>query len=347
LLAVNLQDQEDVSREQKSRARAIVDELDTLTAKTRYSDLFRGIVNYDAHLDSVAVEVTVQADEAQRLRYEARKAYYDGRMTDSISGWLDAMRKWDELLALPQFKKMVSRPDFIREHIDVVEKFAIILDNNNKVFSDVTDDPVPLRQLMWNKMFNESGEPELKSALDYAKNEYDTAVTEKDVAKRKQALETVEKHFAILSERYAYNNGREKWMQFGPFFDLCDQMIESLAYHLKTLTEQEKPLPKYLSLQNFVELMLQHDKELAKTKESTAEAVAYLQDKKFDEAQKSLDQAVSIWKNLLAKYPIILYNEKLPVRDDAIRTATLYAEAVKGQNKPLPDDFPLKELLKK
>jgi hypothetical protein len=348
VLAEEIQDIEDVPREKKSRAREILSELDQQTGKTRLPKMFRDIVGYDLRLRELRYQTTAQADDAQRLRYFARKAFYDGRIADSISGWLDAMRKWDEVVALPQCAGLLTEHDFLRDNIDVVKKFVIILDRNNKIFSDVVEqDPVPMRQIMWNRIFNMLSPAPQDRGLEYAKQEFDKAVAETDKDKRAEALAKAERYFSILNDGYAgYNRDEEGLMKYAPFFDLRDRMVEAQRYFVKTLVLENKGFPDTLPLRDYIELMVEHDKNLAKAKEPIADAAAKLQDKKFAEAQTELDKSLKIWTDLLDKYPVLTYDGRSPVRDDAVRFATMYAAALSGQNKPLPDDFPLKALVK-
>ena len=337
----------DISREKKGRARDIVDELDGHKERTRLSDLFRGILNYESRFREVAIERTQQADDAHRLRYEARKAYYDGRLADSLNGWLDAMRKWDELIDIDGFEKLVNDTEFVRDHIDIVEKFLIILDDANKIFSDVSSDPVPLRRVMWYRMFREGEDVStITEALDYAKKKYGQALAETDETKRREGLEKAENHFLIVAQQFATINVREKFMEYAPFFDLRDHILESSAYYIRSLENQGKPLPEPLILRSYVELMLKHDPAIAAANEILIDAIPLIQDQKYSEAQSILDNAVAAWQVILEKYPIIAHDPTNSVYVDVVRLAAQYVEVLRGQEKPIPDEFPLKMFLR-
>jgi len=337
----------DVSRDLKNRARDIVAELDTHKDRIRMSDLFRGILNYESRFKDVAVERTQQADDAHRLRYEARKAYYAGQLADSLSGWIDAMRKWDELLDLEEFKDRATDGDFTKGNIDIVEKFLIILDDSNKIFSDVSDDPVPLRRVMWHRVFYGAGEvDEMIDALEYAKKEYEQALAETEETKRREGLEKVENYFLTVAQRFDNINGREKFMGHAPFLDVRDRIIESAACYIRALEKQGKPLPEPLVLRSYVELMLKHDPAVASANEMLIDALPLIRDKKYDEALSVLDGAASAWQTILEKYPIIAHDPTNSAYDDVVRLTMQYAEALQAQEKPIPDEFPLKTFLK-
>jgi len=337
----------EVSREEKNRARAIVEELDGHEARMSLSRTFRGILNYESRFKEVAVESSPLADEAHRLRYEARKTYYEGRLADSLQGWLDAMRKWDELLDLEEFRDRATDADFVRDRIDIAEKFLIILDDSNKIFSDVSDEPVPLRRLMWTRVFQgDQAVADAFAALDYAKKEYEQALAETDATKRKEGLEKAENYFTILARQFSEMNFREKYMEYAPFFDLRDRIIETSAYYIRSLEQQNKQIPEPLPLRSYVELMLRHDPAVESANSIPIVALPFLQEGKYDEAQPVFDEAVAAWSAILDKYPIIAHDPTNPAYGDVERLAMQYAEVLRAQDKPVPDDFPLKAFLR-
>ena len=350
LLSEEIQELEDVSLELKGRARVIVDELAKHPAQTRMSDLFRGIVNYESRFREVAVETTAQADEAQRLRHEARRAYYaegGGGLNEALEGWLAAMRKWDELLDLEEFKDRATDSEFVRDRIDIAERLLIILDDTNNIFSTVSGDPVPLHRLMWHRAFQ--GDDSVAStiaALEYAKKEYEKVLAEPDAIKRREGLEKVEGYFLTVAEHFQGMNFREKYMEYAPFFELRDRMLEAVALYIRTLELQGKPLPEPMILRSYIELMLVHDPAVAEASEILIDVQPLLRDEKYEEALLELDRAVAAWQAILERYPIIAHDTSNSAYTDIRRLAIQYAEVLQSQDKPLPSDFPLRAFLR-
>jgi hypothetical protein len=341
----------DISRDAKRRALAITAEFDGHKGRTRMSDLYRDILNFEYRLREVAVERTQQADDAQKFRYFGRIAYYDGRIADSTKGWLDAMKKWEELYEQPGFEDIAGDAQFIREIIDIVEKFVIILDNDNKIFSDVVKDNVPMHAMIRNKLNQENNPEQIIQALEYAKKEFDKALTdegntEKDEAKRKELLEKMEKYFQIISQRFDGINMSIEFMKLGPLFDIRDYMVEANAYHIKTLQNLGKPLPEPLPLRSFVELMMKHDPAVGKATSAIETGLPLVRNKKYAEAQTEFEKAVELWKPILNKYPIIPLDPTLQMYADLVLLTGLYVDTLKAQEKTIPDDFPLKTFLK-
>ncbi|MDR0337494.1 MAG: hypothetical protein LBI18_10430 [Planctomycetaceae bacterium] len=341
----------DISQDAKRRARAITAEIDGHKERTRMSDLYRDILNFEYRLREVAVERTQQADDAQKFRHFGRIAYYDGRIADSIQGWLDAMKKWEELYEQPDFEDIANDAQFIREIIDIVEKFVIILDNDNKIFSDVAKDNIPMHAMIRNKLNQENNPEQIIQALEYAKKEYEKLFAkdespEKNEAKQKEMSEKLEQYFQIISQRFDGINMSIEFMKLAPLFDIRDYMIDSNAYYIKTLQNFDKPLPEPLPLRSFVELMMKHDPAIGKATTAIETGLPFVRDKKYAEAQTEFEKAIELWKPILDKYPIIPLDPTLQMYADLALLAGLYVDTLKAQEKTVPDDFPLKKFLK-
>jgi len=349
-LSQEIQELEEVDLEQRRRARAIVARLDEHPELTRMSNLFRGIVGYDSRFREVAVETTSQADDAHRLRFEARRAYYaegGGGLNDALEGWLNAMRKWDELLDLEEFQDRAADMDFLRDRIDLAERILILLDETNNIFSTVADDPVPFHRLMWQRVFhNDNAVAAATAALEYAKEEYEKALAEPDAVKRREGLETAEGYFLTVAEHFLNINFREKFMEYAPFFDLRDRILETVAYYIRSLESQGKPLPEPLILRSYVELMLIHDPAIAAANEMLSNARLLLAEEKYEEARSELDQAVAVWQAVLEKYPIIAHDPTNPAYAHIETLAMEYVRMLQAQDEPLPGDFPLRAFLR-
>ena len=371
VIVQELQEMEDdgkVDRDVQRRARSIVATIDGHKEQTRMSDLYRDILNFEYRIREVAVQRTTQADLAQKYRHEGRIAYYDGRMNDSIKGWYDAMAQWDELFQKDEFKDIESDAQFIREIIDLVEKFVIILDNNNKIFPDIAGDKLPMQGMIRAKLNQENNPAPVIEAMEYAKKLYSAALSDKEEdlepfkivfgddlpaaatengeARRKAVLEKSAGFFFLIAQRMDGINSIIEFMKLAPLPDVRDDMIEANALFVNAQDKLGRPIQDPLPLRSFVELMIRHDDALDAAVDGIQPALPLLRDKKFVEAQTELDKAVALWKPILEKYPLIRFDPTLQANTDLVYLARLYAETLKGQEKQMPDDFPLKEFLK-
>ena len=320
----------DISREKKARARSIVQEIDGFAVGLRMSNLYRDILNYPFRIREVAVEETHEADDARRLRHIGRVAYYDGRLKDSIRLWIEAMAAWDKLFVKPGFEDIPKDAQFIREIIDIVEKFVILLDNDNSIFPD----NMPMQAMIWGKVNQENNPQPAFDALDYAKQEFDRG-----------EFEAAEKHVTLVLGRLDGLNRSIEFMKLAPIPEVRNRMIEAFALYVECLRKRNTPLSPQTPLRTFVELMLKHDPLLDQAATAAQQGASLLGEKKGAEAQAEFDKAVEIWTKLLQKYPVIYLDQQLPAFADAVRLAAAYAESFKLQEKPIPDDFLLKPFL--
>lgn len=340
LISARIQERDDVVNDIQQRARSIVQEIDgfdpdqlQLNPQLRMSDLYRGILNYEYRVREVAVERTDEVDQARKFRHEGRKAYYAGRMTgedSAFSLWLLAMGKWEELLNKPGFEDIGTDGQFIREIIDIVEKFVIILDGVNQIFPE----NMPLRGLIQNKINQENNLDAALATLEYVKKEYADG-----------KFELVEEHIQPVMQRFDSVNYAVEFMKLAPLPHIRDAKIEALALYMTSLEKQQKPLPEFIPLKTFVLLMMRHDENFDKVSEPLDTAAALLQEKKFAEAQTELDKTMDTWKQMSQKYPILLHDSLAPFRSELNVFVSLYAESLKGQEKPVPGDFPFKSLM--
>ena len=323
----------DVSREKKQRARSIVQEIDGFATGLRMSNLYRDILNYKFRIREVAVEETHEVDDARRLRHIGRVAYYDGRLKDSIRLWIEAMAAWDQLFHKPGFEDIPKDAQFIREIIDIVEKFVILLDNDNSIFPP----DMPMQVMIRAKLTQENDPQPAFDALDYAKAEFERG-----------ELEAAEKHVMNVLYRLDGTNRSIEFMKLGPLPDVRDRAIEAFALYVECLRKRNAPLPPStppIPLKAFVELMLKHDSLLDQAVAAVQPGIPLLQAKKGAEAQAEFDKAMDLWTKLLTKYPFIYMDRQHPAFADASMFAAAYAEALKLQEKTVPDDSILKPFL--
>ena len=217
------------------------------------------------------------------------------------------------------------------------------------IFSDVVNEGeilVPLHHIMWNRVFlPENTAAGTIEALEYAKKAYEQALAETETTKRREGLERAEKYFSIVIDHFSGMIFREKYMEYAPFFELRNRILESSAYYIRSLESQGKELPEPLVLRSFVELMLKHDPAVTAANETLFNAAKLIREEKYDEAQPLLDGAVVAWQAILDKYPLIAHDPTNSAYSDVVQLAQQYADALRAQEKPIPGDFPLRAFL--
>ena len=320
----------DIPREKKQRARSIDQEIDGFAVGRRMSNLYRDILNYKFRIREVAVEETNEVDDARRLRHVGRVAYYDGRLKDSIRLWIEAMAAWDKLFQKPGFEDIPKDAQFIREIIDIVEKFVILLDNDNSIFPD----NIPMQAMIWAKVNQENNPQGAFDALEYARKEFENG-----------EFEAAEKHVSLVLGRLDGLNRAIEFMKLAPLAEVRDKSLEAFAIYVECLRKRDAMLTSSTPLKTFAELMLKHDPLLDQAVAAVQPGIPLLREKKGIEAQAEFDKAMELWKKVLTKYPFIYLDPQHSVFVDARMFAAAYAESLKLQEKPVPEDFLLKPFL--
>jgi len=218
------------------------------------------------------------------------------------------------------------------------------------IFSDaIRDDEteVPLHRIMWQRVFRDEGTVDAAvAALEYAKMKYQQALAETNETRRREGLERAENYFSIVAEHFLGMNFRERFMEYAPFFDLRDHILEASAYYIRSLESQGKPLPEPLILRSYVELMLMHDPAVAAANEVFFNAMSLVREESYEEAQMMLDSAIAAWQAILERYPILAHDPTNPAYADIVQLAIQYVNVLRAQEKPIPDDFPLRAFLR-
>ena len=323
-----------IPQERKQRARSIVQEIESAetAAQFRMSNMYRDILNYEYRFREVDVEKTDEADRARELRHKGRVAFYKNELKESIRYWIEAMTAWDELFEKPGFDDIPENAVFIREIIDIVEKFVILLerDPDRQIFPENT----PMQSMIQARINQENNPKMAFDALEYAQKEFERG-----------EFEEAEKHVEIVLARLDGINRSIEFMKLAPVPEIRDKMIEAFALYVECLRKRNALVPQAAPLKSFVELMLKYDPLLDQAAADMQPGILLLQEKKGPEAQAAFDNAIEAWAKLLQKYPIIWLDRQLSAYAEAAELAAVYAEALKLQEKTIPEDFLLKPFL--
>lgn len=319
----------DVAPSGKSRARDIAEEIDGFKQAVRHPNLFREILNYEHRIREVAVETTEEVDIARKIRYEARNDYRNGDYRKAARGWVESMQSWEDFLKRPGFEDISRDPQFLREILDIVEKYVIILDVIDEIFTGKE----PLQQLTRNKLDSEFAFPTYFQEFDYAKNVFEQGDFEK-----------AEKYFGIVCRRLESLNLSVEYLKLAPLPDLRDMAVQANAYYIKSLQKRNMPLPEPLPLRSYVELVMKkQDPLIGPAIAAIQKGIPLLEENKAAEAEKEFEKAIELWVSILDKYPIIPLDPTLSTHADVRQLVELYTRSLKAQNKELPGDFPFKD----
>jgi hypothetical protein len=333
LIAQEMKERDDIPTDIKNQASEIAERFAKFPEEVRNSDFYRDILNYDYRVREVAVELTNEVNDARRLRYEGRIAYYAGDRQKAADLWYDAMQKWDDMLKKKGFEDISKNFSFVRDITEILEPMVTILDNVNQIFRS----KFALQDLIRTRLGMENDTQVVTDAVEYAQKTFD-----------KGDYEKVEQYAIIISRRIEGINESFKFMKLAPLPEIRDCAIKANAMYINAMLKQNKTIPDVLPLRSFVELMIKHDENVINAIKLNQEALSQISDSTKPEDLKSIfDKPLSAWKPILQKYPLIEIDPTHEINNELKQFATQYAEILKKQNQTIPDDFILKKFLNK
>ncbi|MDR1480521.1 MAG: hypothetical protein LBJ00_16440 [Planctomycetaceae bacterium] len=331
-IAQEIKASDGVAVEKKNRASEIADRFAQFAGLIRNSDFYREILNYDYRVREVAVELTEEVNDARRLRYEGRIAYYAGDRQKAADLWYDAMQKWDEMLKKKGFEDISKNFSFVRDITEILDPMVTILDNVNQIFRS----KFAFQDLIRTRLGMENDTAIVVNAVEYAQKVYDGG-----------KYDEVEKFATIICGRIDGMNESFRYMKLAPLPEIRDAATKANALYINSVQKQGKTVPEILPLRSFVELMIKHDEDVINAIKLNQEALAQSAEKKTPEELKAiLDKPLGAWKSILQKYPLIAIDPTHEINNELRQFATNYSEILKKQNQPIPDDFLLKPFLK-
>lgn len=331
-IAQELKASDNVPNEKKNRASEIADRFAAFPNAIRNSDFYREILNYDYRLREVAVELTNEVNEARRLRYDGRVAYYAGDRQKAADLWYDAMQKWDDMLKKEGFEDIGKNFSFVRDITEILDPMVTILDNVNQIFRG----KFALQELIRTRLGMENDTKVVVDAVEHAQKVYESG-----------KYDEVEKFALIICGRVEGMNESFRFMKLAPLPEIRDAATKANAMYINSILKQGKTVPDVLPLRSFVELMIKHDEDVINAIKLNQDALTQSADnKKPEELKTILDKPLEAWKSILQKYPLIEIDPTHEINNELKHFATTYVETLKKQNQTVPNDFLLKPFLK-
>ncbi|MDR1924029.1 MAG: hypothetical protein LBQ66_06615 [Planctomycetaceae bacterium] len=331
-VAQEMKERDDISLDKKNRASEIAEWFAQYPELVRNSDFYREILNYEFRFREVAVESTVEVNDARRLRYEGRIAYYAGERQKAANLWYDAMQKWEDMLNKEGFEDIPKNFSFVRDITEIFDPMVTILDNVNQIFRP----KFALQGLIRSRIGTDNDTQGIVSSLEYAKKTFD-----------KGDFPKAESFAQIISNRIAGLNESHKFMKLAPLPEIRDGAILANAIYIESILKQNKSVPDNLPLRSFIELMIKHDQDVENAIKLNQEALTKLADEKpAEEINAAFNNAIESWKSILQKYPLIKIDPTHEIHIELIRLTEKYVESLKKQGQTIPNDSPLKIFLK-
>ncbi len=317
-------------KELRPTALKLGEEITESLFEMQISRTIRDLVSYPHRERELALEQQDETIQARRHLFEARKAYRNGDQKESNVLWLKAMQYWEDVTKKPGFKDILDDDIFARDILELLNRYVIILDAEEKIFPEKFPLQGALRAHLWAQYRLENREIPL-AYIGKSYNEGDYVKTLNDAS--------------VLMSKLNDLNSDPECMKLAPLPEVRDWTLRTMAYIVNCLRKLHQPLPANFPGKTYVDLMLKHDPSQHEAVAASTEAVSLMGSENFPETQAAFEKAIEKWKTVLDRYPMIYLQRESMYFGILSEIARDYGNVLERQGKALPEDFALAAFL--
>ncbi|MDR1385036.1 MAG: hypothetical protein LBJ67_14480 [Planctomycetaceae bacterium] len=338
-------------------AREICRAIEDQEYKRQFSHMFCELLNYEHYKNETYVEQTQEAIDAREERFYARKAFNeDGDDFTANRRYLESMRKWNLLMELAQYA-FLKTETFRRDFIDFADKYKLVLNRLDERGGLYPED-FPFEHLVRLEMETTTSIPDMHRSLDFVRNLYE----------KKDYAEAVKRSLLLLQ---AWNNtmAGNEYLKQVPVPQYRDEILETTAIYINSLRQLKQDFNRAFPLTGFIDTVMFYDpltEDAMKKTESinqmtvnTTPVGTPTESQTPEAIFNALTETVVAWGKVYQKYPILYLPQKslfdptsqfnavhlIPCQQNAMLIVSSYLQLAQQLKRPVPQDFPLRELL--
>ena len=324
-----------VTPDKSAEAKDIVAEIHKLQREESFSRMFRDIMGADFHEVEVSFEQTPEARSAREHRQNVRDRYYAAQFEEANNEFLKSFDSWVDLLHREDFPKLKYMPQMQSELMDELEKYVIVLEQLETVFPK----EYSFQEVVRRDQMVETRLKGMKESKEYI---------EKEIAegKYKEARE----HAEMLMLGWRNFNEDNEAFELGPLPETVDGVFDSVrlwvqAWEATPSSELEiaKQSGAFLNYpcKVFIEFMIQK-------RDDNYRQIEELEVQRMNEPEKNLEnleKEAALWAKIVESAPVLKYDVESEITGQIQNLIQEYLMELQKQNKPTPEDFPLKDFL--
>ncbi|MDR1492811.1 MAG: hypothetical protein LBT05_08825 [Planctomycetaceae bacterium] len=338
-------------------AREICRAIEDQEYKRQFSHMFCELLNYEHYKNETYVEQTQEAIDAREERFYARKAFNeDGDVFTANRRYLESMRKWNLLMELPQYA-FLKTETFRRDFIDFADKYKLILNKLDERGGLYPED-FPFEHLVRLEMETTTSIPDMHRALDFVRNVYE----------KRDYAEAIKRSSLLLR---AWNNtmAGNEYLKQVPVPQYRDEILETAAIYINSLRQSGQEFDRAFPLTGFIDTVMFYDSltedAIKKTENVNQMAVnttpvgTPTESQTLESVFNALTETCAAWDKAYQKYPILYLPQEslfdptsqfnamhlISCQQNALLIASSYLQLLQQLKRPVPQDFPLRELL--
>jgi hypothetical protein len=216
----------------------------------------------------------------------------------------------------------------------------------------------PFEHLVRLEMETMSSIPDMHRALDFVRNVYE----------KKDYAEAIKRSWLLLR---AWNNtmAGNEYLKQVPVPQYRDEILETAAIYINSLRQLDQEFHREFPLTGFIDTVMFYDPltedAVKKTEDINQMAVNVTpvgtpaESQTLEAVFDALTETVAAWGKVYQKYPILYISQEslfdptsqfnamhlMTCQQQAVLTVNLYLQMAQQLKRPLPQDFPLRELL--
>jgi tetratricopeptide (TPR) repeat protein len=310
----------------RAEANELLDKIHDQMETIRLTKSYQGIVNYDYWGLRAEVEQTEGMREARRLVYEADTALPEGNLPVAYDRYSRGAVAWAGVLA--KYPQLMTDQSTIDDLDDLVKNFAKALDQREELFPE----DFALRGFVGARIHTSSKYYPIERARDKA---------EKAVASGDYRAARTQYEELLGNWRLTINETPTLEQRSDPA--TVQEILSAIGAYAKVLAELKVPFPDGFNLQPFVWTQVEHDPKNRDARAVAVQGSLLADQKKFDDARAAFDEAFSLWRGVLDRYPSLIADKSFA--GEIVAAVNRYQDVLKQQNQKLPEKFILQDVL--
>ncbi|NLE39167.1 MAG: hypothetical protein GX621_14180 [Pirellulaceae bacterium] len=318
----------DVPRENRPKAREVLTQIEKLDEQLRLTNSYRQVVNYDYWKLRADIEQEEGMLSARKNVFQAREALAKGDLPGALAGFDEGSRAWARMLH--EYPMLMSDKATSDDIEDLLEEYGRALDQCDQLFApDFALAPFVRFQV-------EDNFKRARIRLDLAKALEAEAAGDLATAANFQE-KALESWKTLLADVPSLEQASDR--------QVTEEILATIRKYADTVRKIDRPISDSFLLHGFVRVQMEHDPQTRLAQEAIESGQMAAEDGKLEAAQKAYEQAFTLWREVLDRYPTVLADST--VGEELIALIDQYRELLEQRKEEMPKEFILQDVVER
>jgi hypothetical protein len=310
----------------RNKANKLLEKIEYIDMDIKRIKRNQGVVNYDYWDLRAKVEQTDKMLEARQSTFEADKAMRQGNLPKANQDYLHAAEVWN--LVLRESPGILSDKATEDDIDHLLKQYSKTLEQTDELYPD----NFPLTWFVSFVVDHNDKMSRLIQAVNRGDESFNAGNYPEAQERYSRAIELWKLILAENTSMYQMSDP-----------NTGSRILALVRRYAKTLKLMGMPFPDRFALRGFVWMQVEHSQTMRTIEGAVQEAHQLQSENKLPAAEKEMDKAIFAWESLLERYPSLIGDKS--ICNKIIEQMGLYRKILEAQNRPLPDPFPLQEVL--